>query len=195
MNLQARDRRALAMLGLAAVLSAIIYFWPTASVAVVAPVTNSVPAAEARVRKLREIIATIPGKQKVADGLAAQLKEREKGLIEAETGAQAQAQLLQIVRKLARSQSPPIDIGANELGSITALGKDYGETSVAVSMNCRIEQLVNLLADISSQPEAIATNDLRINAADPRQKTLNVRLSISAVLPRKLVPERRGPAI
>ena len=186
-TLAARDRRALQLLGGAMVVMAIVYFWPTGTVEVVEPSTSSAPLAERRLERLRELAATLPGKQKLLDGVVAQLKTREKGLIEAETPAQAQAQLSQVIRKLMRAQSPPMETGQVELGSVQPLGQDYGEAILTISTNCRIEQLVNLLADVSRQPEAMSTRELRILAADPRQKTIGVRLTISAVLPRRLV--------
>ena len=192
MNLQDRDRRALAFLAAAAVLAAIVYFWPQPSAEVVSLNSSSPEAAKARLMKLRQIVATVPGKQKVLDGVKAQLVEREKGLLNADTAAQAQAQLMQAVTKVARAQQPPIEIVQRDLGAIQPAGKDYGEALVSVTFNCQIEQLVNLLADISAQPELLATHELQVRAADPQRKTVGVRLTVSGILPRKLVPERKG---
>ena len=189
-----RDRRALAWLGSSLVVTALVYLWPTGTGDVVKPTQSSVPAAERRLERLREMAATVPGKQKLVDGIVAQLKAREKGLIEADTPAQAQAQLSQILRKLMRAQSPPMDVGQVEMLPIQAFGKDYGEAMVTVSTNCRIEQLVNFLADLSRQPEAIATREMRVLAADPRQKVISVRLTVSGVLPRRLVAAERSRA-
>lgn len=191
MTLQPRDKRALMLLLAATILSAIIYFWPQGGGApVVAPAVNSIPLAEQRLARLRQTVATIPGKEQLLAGVVAQLKEREKGLIEAETAAQAQAQLLQIVRRLLRAQSPPLELGQVDMGAVQLLRDDYAEALVSVSLNCRIEQVVNLLADISAQPEAIATHELQVRAGDARQKTVNVRLTVSGVLPRRLAPQR-----
>jgi hypothetical protein len=195
MTLQDRDRRALILLAAAVVMVFVVRALTGESEeAVVAPMAvESIPAAERRLTRLREIVATVPGRKLVAEGMAAQAAEREKGLIAAETAAQAQAQLLQIVRKLARAQAPPLEISQNELGAIQPLGDDYGEALVSVTMTCRIEQLVNLLADIMAQPELIATHEMRVSAGgDAKQKTINVRLTVSGVIPRKLVPERKG---
>lgn len=188
MALSTRDRRALLLLGAALIAMAFVYFWPTDTGEVVRPAESSVAGAERRLEALRERAASVPGKQKLADGVMEQLKAREKGLIEADTAAQAQAQLTQVIRKMMRAQSPPMDTGQVELLPIRALGKDYAEAMVTISTNCRIEQLVNLLADVSKQPEAIATRELRVLAADARQKSINVRLTISGVLPRRLAP-------
>jgi Type II secretion system (T2SS), protein M subtype b len=188
MKIESRDRRALLMLGGALLVTAIVIFWPAGSGDVVRPSGSSVPTAERRLERLRELVATVPGKQKLLDGVMAQLKVRERSLIEADTAAQAQAQLSQVIRKLMRAQTPPMETGQVELSAIQPLGKDYGEALVTIGTNCRIEQLVNLMADVSRQPEAIATRELRVMAGDARQKTLSVRLTISGVLPRRLVP-------
>ncbi len=195
MNMEARDRRALALLGGSVIVMAIVYFWPVGTGDVVRPTQSSAPMAERRLEKLRELAASVPGKQKLVDGVVAQLKEREKGIIEADTASQAQAQLTQTLRKVMRAQSPPMEMGQVELTTIQPLGKDYGEAIVTIGTNCRIEQLVNLLADLSKQPEAISTRELRVNAAgDPRQKVISVRLSVAGVMPKRLVAEQRRPA-
>jgi hypothetical protein len=194
MTLQQRDKRALTALGVAAAVFLAVYSWPSGETApaVVEAAPPSIPAAEQRLARLREIVATVPGKQKVADTLAAQLAGTEKGFLTGETAAQAQAHLLQIVRRLARAQAPPIDIGQADMGLIRALGKDYGEALVSITTTCRIDQLVQLLADITAQPELIATEDIRVNAGDVKQKLVAVRLTVSGVIPRRLAPERRG---
>ncbi len=122
----------------------------------------------------------------------AELATREKGVIQADTLAQAQAQLVQIVRRLTSAQTPPIEVRSVEIGQARPLGEQYGEIWVPMSFECRIEQLVNLLADMTAQPELIATSELRVSAANQTDKTINVRLIISGVVPRKLVPEKRG---
>lgn len=195
MSLQPRDRRALSMLGVSAVLTAMVYLWPQPGPSnIVSPTIDSIPMAEQRLAKLRQVVATVPGKQQVLDGVLTQLKDREKGLLDAETAAQAQAQLLQIIRRVARSQSPPVEIGQVEMGNIQPLGADYGEALVSVTVLCRIEQLVNLLADMTAQPEAVSTYELQVRTSDLKQKTVSVRVTVAGVLPKRLVPERKGIA-
>ena len=195
MSLQPRDRRALAMLGVSVILTGIVYLWPQPGPSnVVSPTIDSIPMAEQRLAKLRQVVATIPGKQQVLDGVLAQVNDREKGLLDAETAAQAQAQLLQIIRRVARSQAPPVEIGQVEMGNIQPLGGDYGEALVSVTVLCRIEQLVNLLADMTAQPEAVSTYELQVRTSDLKQKTVSVRVTVAGVLPKRLVPERRGMA-
>jgi hypothetical protein len=83
-------------------------------------------------------------------------------------------------------------VRANEIGQAKAFGDDYGEVSVSVSFECGIEQLVNLLADLGAQPELLATNEIRIGQASGTQKVIPVRLSISGIVPKKLIPEKKG---
>lgn len=192
MTLQKRDRRALLILAAAAVvLLAVRYGLPDEEAATVSPAVDSIPAAERRLVRMRKLAGEVPGLEEAAKALSAQLAEREKGMIQAETPAQAQAQLVTIMRRIAGAQQPPIEIRTPEVGQTRPLGNDYAEISLPVTFTCRIEQLVNLLADITRQPEWLATSGLRITPADAKEKTLNVRLTISAAGPRKLIPEKR----
>ena len=68
----------------------------------------------------------------------------------------------------------------------------YARVTVSASMDCRIDELVNLLAAISAQPEIISTDEIRCGAANPKSKSMPVRLTISGLVPRRLVPEKKG---
>src|SRR5579862_2041074 len=116
MNLSPRDRRALAWLALAALLGIVIYFWPSGgAAAVVVPTGDPVTLAEARLARLRESAATVPAKENVFKQVSADLAVREKGIIQADTAAQAQAQLIQIIRGLGAAETPPVEIRSTEL--------------------------------------------------------------------------------
>jgi hypothetical protein len=153
---------------------------------------DSVPLAETRLAKLRATVATVPGKEKVAKQAAAELATRENGMIRADTAAQAQAQLLEIIRRVGKDDG--IDVRGAEEMKIRPLAGDYGEAVVAVSFTCRIEQFINFMTDLANRPELLATSDIRVAAANPKEKTVLVRLGLSGVVPRKLVPEKKGPA-
>jgi hypothetical protein len=194
MKLGQRDKRALGVLGIAA--AGALVFWFTSgggSTPASASSSDNIPAAERRVARLRERASTVAGKQAVLKDVSAELEQREKGIIQAATAAQAQALLLDIVRRSARNQAPPVELGSVEFQQASRLG-DYGEVHVAVSLSCHIEELLNLLADLASRPEAIAVDEMRIGAHDPKQKTISVRLGVSGVVPRRLVPDKKGVA-
>jgi hypothetical protein len=194
MTLTKRDRRALMLLGGAVLLMTVYLLWPDGSDATVAAVApsgrNSVGAAEKQLAQLREIAATVPAKEDVKKGVAAELAVREKGLIVADTAAQAQAQLIQIVRQLARAETPPIEIRSTELGGLRPLGDAYAQVDTAVMIECRIDQLINLLAALAARPELISTSDLRITSSNSKDKIVGVRLGVIGIVPRRLIPEK-----
>jgi hypothetical protein len=192
MTIQPRVRRALAFMAVGEVLALIYTYWPASTTHVVAASVDSVGFAEKRLAKLRDTAASVPEKEEVAKKVSADLAIREKGLITADTAPQAQAQLIQIIRRLGAAETPPIEIRATELGGIVPLGDAYGQASVSVQIECAIDQLVNLLASLGSQPELISTTDLRINPANAKEKTVGVRLTVSGIVLRKLVPEKKG---
>ena len=191
MNLRPRDRRALAWLAVSALLGLVIHFWPAndSTAAVVAPVGDPVTSAETRLARLRETAATVPAKEAVFKKVSAELATREKGIISADTGAQAQAQVIQIIRRLGAAETPPIEIRSTELTPVRPFG-DYGEASVAVQIECRIDQLVNLLAALQAEPQLVATSDLRVLSSNAKEKTVAVRLAVSGVVPRRLAGEK-----
>lgn len=194
MSMSTRDRRALAALGVALVLGAAYRFWPADSApAVVGPASDNLALTEKRLAKLRETAATVPAKEKILKQVAGDLAGREKGLIAADTAAQAQAQLIQIIRRLGDAENPPVEIRSTEIGTVRPLDEAYGEALVSVQIECKIEQLVNILAEIPAQPELVATSDLRVIAANAKDKTVAVRLTLSGVVPHRLVPEKSKP--
>jgi hypothetical protein len=193
MNPQERNRRALIALGILAPLIIGYYVFsdddgPTPVVEAV----DNIPSAEKRLARLREIAATVRGKEQILEQVRGELAQREKGLIQADTPAQAQAQLLQILRKIAKAQTPPVDLRSTEVGQAKTFGKDYGEVAVSANFDCAIEQLLQMLADITAQPEAIGTSELRVGTANPKQKTMPVRMTVSALVRRGVVPETKG---
>jgi Type II secretion system (T2SS), protein M subtype b len=194
-TLEPREKKALTALAVAVGLTAVVLiyqFWPASSTVVADSSPQSVAQMEQRLARVRQIAAAVPAKQEILKKVAADLETREKGLIRAETAQQAQAQLITILRGLGASEAPPIEIRATELGPIASFGDNYGAVNVSIQVECRIEQLLNLLADLAARPELIATRDLRVAAGDPKQKTLNVHLTVAGIVPKNLVPQKKG---
>ncbi len=197
MTLQDRDKRALLALAVVLPISGLIYWMsgPSSVSKVVAPAEN-VERDEKRIAVLRKAMATVNGKEGVLKQVSTELAEREKGLIPGDTAEQAQAQLLQIMRRLAKAQAPPLEIRQSELGQPRSYGEFYARVTVSVSLDCRVDELVNLLASLSAQPEIIATDEIRCTAANPKTKSMPVRLTVSGLVPRRLVPDKKGmPAL
>jgi hypothetical protein len=190
-----RDLRALALLG-AAVLLAVLYVSNTSSSKVPALVSASqpmtIPEAELMLARMRQSVALVPGKDEVLKQAAAELASREKALIVADTANQAQEQLLQIMRQVAAAGSPPLEYRSVELAAPRSFGDAYGEVTISLSFECRMEQLVQMLVDLSARPELVASTDMRVSGSNPKQKTVVVRLSVSGIVPKKLVPEKKA---
>ncbi len=195
MTITDRDKRALIVLGAVAVIALGVYFWPQEAASTnVVGLSGSVDTAEHRLEQVRRLAAQVPGRQAQLDAITADVGRWEEGLIRQETGQQAQAQLLGILREIASSQDPPVEFASVEIGQIQPLGdsEDYGEVLVSVNFECGIEQLVNMLADLTHRPEAVATDEIRIAPKNEESKTIQVRLQVAGLVPRSLVPEQRG---
>jgi hypothetical protein len=188
------DRRTLFVLLGGLLLIAVLRFgvYGDKQTPVVAP-SESIPVAEGRLERLRQIAATVPGKEAVLKKASAELESREKGILKADTAAQAQAQLLNVIHTVAAANG--IDArGAEGFPAPKPLDKDYGEVSVPVTFGCGIDQLVNFLAALANEPEVLATNEIQVMGGNDKKKNLQVRLSVSGVVPKKLVPEKKGLA-
>jgi Tfp pilus assembly protein PilO len=185
------DRRSATVLavGVAAVLVLRFGFLNDEEAAVAAPV-ETVAQAEMELDRLRRAVSMTPGKEVELKRAQEQLAGREKGILEAETAPQAQAQLLETIHTAAKSEG--IDARGAEGWQVRPLAEDYAEVSVTVNFACTIEQLVNLLAALGNEPRLLATNEMRITVGDAKKKTLNVRLGVSAVAPRALAPEKKS---
>jgi hypothetical protein len=188
------DRRLLYLAGSLAVSVALRYTVFTGDsrpVSAAAPVT-SVPVAERRLDKLREQAATVASKEAILKTARADLELRDKGVIKADTAAQAQAHLLDTIHRIAANNGFDAR-GADQFSEVRPLGTDYGVVSVTESFTCGIEQLVNFLSILSNEPEILATSDLHITGGSDKNKNVQVRLSISGVVSRNLVPKKKGP--
>jgi hypothetical protein len=193
MTLDSRQRGGAVILGVLLIAGLAIRFWPDDSgkPSVVAPTGETVALAEKRLARLRETAASVPAREEILKKVNGDRAAREKGLIVADTAAQAQAQIIQIVRALGNAESPAVEIRGTEGFAIRPLGDAYGEASVSVQIDCRIDQLVNMLAGLAARPELVSTSDLRIGATQAKEKTISVHLTVSGVVPRKLVPVKR----
>lgn len=197
MTLQSRDKRALIALGAALLLALMIWVSgdrSTASAPKIVEAADTVEHAQKRLANFRRQAATLNGSQALLKQANAELSDREKGLIPGDTPEQAQAQLLQILRRVAKDQTPPLDIRQAEFAPPRPYGDAYGTVSVAITMDCRIDELINFLAAISALPELIATDEIRTGQANVKQKSMPVRLTMLGIVAPRLIPESKGPS-
>ena len=187
------DRRKLLILVVGVVLLAIVLVARSGdNPAPVVAAADSIPLAERRLEKLRQLAATVPGKEVVLQQARAELQSREAGILKADTAPQAQAQLMDVIRRVATANG--IDARGVEELRVRPLANDYGEVLVAVTFTCGIEQLVNLLAALANEPQILATDEINVSGGNDKKKAVQVRLSLSGVVPKKLIPAKRGVA-
>jgi hypothetical protein len=192
MTLTPTYRRSLYLTAAFLLAGVIVKNWPESTASSVVAPAGTPARAEARLAQLRSTAATVPDKEEILKKAQADLAAREKGLIVADTAAQAQSQLIQIVRAVGRNEAPPVEIRGTDGLGIRPLGDSYGEVTVGVQVECRIDQLVNMLAALAARPELVSTSDLRITSSNPKEKTVAVHLTVAGIVPRKLVPEKRS---
>ena len=192
MTISDRDKRAIKMLALVTVPGLIWMVWPSSDDAakpVAIAVANTPAGLEQQLQRLRGKEAQIPAKQGLLKDLQGQLKVRENGLIIADTLPQAQAMLAGFVRQVARQEG--FELRNVAIAQPSIYGGEYGQIAVQISAECRVEQVVNFLADLTKRPELMSTEEMRINLGNPQSKSLQFGVTISGLVPKRLVPEKR----
>lgn len=194
MNITERERRLLIALVPVLLITLFVYYWtePSTSAApVVADTAAAIDIAQARLDRVRAVAATVPPLRDLKQKTGAELAQWEKRLVQADTPAQAQAQLLQIFRRVARQQGPTLEIRGSDLGTVQP-SNAYAEIALNVNIDCQVENLLNLLTDIASQPELLSWRDLRVTSQDNKQKRIMVSLTLLALAPAKLINRPAG---
>jgi hypothetical protein len=196
MRLSLRDRRALVVLGAGLTVAAVLYYvFPMhsgiASVAAATVNRDNSTLTKQRLARLRQIAATVPAREAVLKQISSDLADRERGILQADTAAQAQAALLEIARRIGKDEQ--IDLRGGDFGAPKAFG-DYGLVYATVTFECHVEQLVNFLADLSREPELVVPSEERVTSGNQKEKTMGVRMVLAGVMAKKLVPEKKGLA-
>jgi hypothetical protein len=189
------DRRlvlVLAVMAVSAILRYTVFTDRSRTAVVAAEPADSIPKAERRLQRLREQAAMVPAKEAMLKQALGELAEREKGIIRMETGSQAQAHLLDTIHRIGTQAGFDVR-GAEQFTEVRPLYADYAMVSVTASFTCGIEQLVNFLALLPAEPEIVSTNEIQISGGTDKKKNLQVRLSLSGVVPRSLLPKKKGP--
>jgi hypothetical protein len=151
---------------------------------------DTIPVARQRLEILRRKAATVAAKEAILKKVTAELQEREKGIVQASTAEQARAHLMEVLHQTAVANGFDSQ-GASQLPEPKALGKDYGQVSVGQNFTCGIDQLVNFLAAIANEPEILATDTIFVAPVRNKNKDITVRLTLSGVIPKNLVPEKK----
>jgi hypothetical protein len=200
MTISARDQK---LLGIWVLLVAVGYWYLRSdSAAVPLPASanqESVEMAE-RLARLQDIAASAPAKREILKKVSEELTVREQGLIRAETVQQAEAQMISALRELLGLEAPTIEIRSMEMMPVEPFGDavsglSYGLAPVRVQFECRMAQLVNVLAGLAAKPQLMGTRDFQIVASNPKEKTIRVALTVVGVVPKELVPDKNKKGV
>ncbi len=191
MNLSKRDRTALMILGGAVGIFLLLQFviLPDNDAPASAPVTMSTDQLRQRVALLRQTAASLPVREALLKRTDADLADRERGVIQAATAAEAQSEVLQTAQRIGKANE--IDVHSGDFPAPRAFG-DYAIVYTNVSFDCHIEQLLNYLADLTREPQLVVPSEERITATNPKDKTVTVRMLLAGVVAKKLLPEKKG---
>ena len=191
MKISARERRLLMLIAPVVLLAIVLRFALPDETA--APAGNSdsgsIALTRQRAMRLRQLIATTPAREAALKQATADLADRERSVLQADTAAQAQAQLLEVARRVGKAEE--IDVRGGDFGAPKTVG-EYGLVYTTITFECRVEQLVNFLAGLSKQPELIVPAEERITSNNPKEKKMAVRMVLAGVAPKKLIPEKKG---
>ena len=193
MKLTPRERRMLLLLIPAGLIVAYLGFTVLNDSAPATPATaanaGSIAVAQQRLTRLRQAKAVVPAREAVLKQTAADVGVRERTLIPGNTPAEAQAALLEAARRVGKSNQ--LDIRGGDFPPPKTIG-DYGLVYTSVTFECHIEQLVNYLSDLGRQPELMVPSEERITSGQQKQKLISVRMILAGVVPKKLIPEKKG---
>ena len=151
---------------------------------------DSIPVAKQRLEILRRKAATVPAKEAILKQVTAELHDREKGIVQAGTAEQARAHLMDVLHTAAVANGFDSQ-GASQLPEPKALGQDYGQVAVGQNFTCGIDQLVNFLSAIANEPEILATDTINVAPVRNKNKDIAVRLTLSGVIAKSLVPDKK----
>jgi hypothetical protein len=152
---------------------------------------DSIPVARQRLDILRRKAATVPAKEEILKQVTVELQDREKGVVRVATAEQARAHLMEVLHATAVANGFDSQ-GASQLPEPKPLGKDYGQVAVGQNFTCGIDQLVNFLSAIANEPEILATDSILVAPVRNPNKDISVRLMFAGVIPRSLIPEKKG---
>ena len=187
MAVQSRDRRALIILGVAAILFLLLqtdFIIPSGGGSSI--VTN-VEASEEKLLLAQTRVRQKPVVDAEFKAISAQQEALEKGLLASETAALAQAEMRELIGGLLRSAG--IAMKASRFGTVRLEGEDYTQIPLIVDFNCTIERFVNLMADIANAETLLSSRAIKVGAGNAETKSVTVQFTVSGYLPVSRTPE------
>ncbi len=188
MAVQSRDRRALIILGVAAILFLLLqtdFIIPSGGGG--SSIVTNVEASEEKLLLAQTRVRQKPVVDAEFKAISAQQEALEKGLLASETAALAQAEMRELIGGLLRSAG--IAMKASRFGTVRLEGEDYTQIPLIVDFNCTIERFVNLMADIANAETLLSSRAIKVGAGNAETKSVTVQFTVSGYLPVSRTPE------
>ena len=177
-----RDKRALAIAGMAVGLFAALEFGALPVWDRVQAERDGLAVREQTFLKFREAVESREEREAEKELLEARLREAEEGLLPGETPAIASAELRERVQQLATESG--MEVVSTQFQPTRPLGEDYLQVPLGVRLRGRIEGLVSFLEGCETGATTLSVLRLAVQGLNDEQKSLNVTLTVSGVLPR-----------
>lgn len=184
-----RDKRALAILGVALGLFAVLQldiFQPSSGGG------SGAGASEIEALEQRLAVAQLEARQRPVhdadlNAALAELGRLEAGLLQSADSALAQAEMRTVVGDLLTAEG--VAMQGSRFGTVELEETDYAKVPLVVDFTCGVDQLVNLMAAVANAPQLLTTRDITIRPANADVKSLRVQLTVAGYLPSERTPD------
>ncbi len=187
LEIQSRDRRALAILTAAAALFVVMqldFFFPSTGSPFVG---GSIDDAEERFLDAQVQARRKPLVEAKSQEAARTLAEFESGLLRAESAELAKAEMRQVVGNLLVAEG--ITMRSSRFGNVELERDHFAQVPLTVDFDCRVEQFVNWMATLSNSERLLTTRQIVLSPANPDTKAVRARVRVSGYLPVSRTPE------
>jgi hypothetical protein len=188
MQIRERDKKALAAAVAALAVFAIFRFgifpvwdrWQDEHV--------NLPVRERTLAKYREAVETSALWKTKAEVQQGRLRDAEAGLLTSATPALGSAELQDWIKQLTAGQG--IEILSSDFLPPRPLGSEYLQVPLGLRFDCRLDQLVNLLGQLSQGAKSLAVSRLSVQATGEKDKRVNVTMSVAGMMRAQGAPAR-----
>ena len=138
------------------------------------------PLRETTLLKYRQAVETASSQSEAAQTLETRLREAEAGLLENTNPSLAAAELQGLVKQITTSQA--IEVRSSDFLPVKALNESYAQVPLGLQFQCRLDQLVNFLAELQASPKFLTVPRLLIQTMGGKEKVVNVNLTVVGLM-------------
>jgi hypothetical protein len=192
MAIRPRDKRALQLGAMALTLWVVLRF-------VVFPAWDrwqqeraELPLRETALVKYRQALAGFSADQRTAQALQDRLRQTESGLLESTTAALAAAEFQDWVRQATARHD--IALQSSQFLAVRPQPEGYAQVPLGLQFQCRLDQLVNFLAELRTGARLVAVPRLQIQSTgNPAERTITVSMTVAGVIRSQAAPQNPSP--